>query len=1032
MIFTNQGEGTEQMIVKVKKWGRTSLILLLVCVVTAPALLYGTSRPAAAESASESASTTDSSLLSDMASEPYYQDRLGEWADNGYQDVTDARVEMAAADYAASSPDADVAIDSYEGQDHVLIWKDSRKEEWIEFDLTVDQPGLYQMDFTYHAYADKTSDRTPMDFKLTIDGNYPFREAKTIRFNRIWKDSFPLAIDDNGDQIRSMPEQINQWVTQPVVDRNGGYAEPYRWYLEAGQHTLRLATHQPIVLQSIVLRPPMSTPNYADVSAAYPETPLLKGKPIVIEAEETAAKSSSTILMLPHPDTYNTPQTKGHIIYNTLGGWVWSTDNGTVTWEFETPESGLYKIGARALQTFMRNKISFRQIRIDGELPFKEMENYPFQYRNGWKGVVLADDAGQDYEFYLAKGKHTLSMTTTSAPFTEANVQIQKLVDRLRKVDQDLKRLIGGQADDRNRTWKVGKDFPAAIPEEMASIRDALITVQSSIIQANKGIKDDTAQSVVVSVKDLNRLLANPNEIPNNSEDVTLVFERLADLRGSLEGAPLQLDKLYIIPAGSKLPKMEANFFQKVGGAVSNFYYSFARKDDYTHNDPNVLNVWMQRGRDQVNLLQNLTNEWFTAQTGIKVKVNILPQSDILILANAAGIQPDVVLSVDEDAPLNFAMRDAAVDLSVMPGFDEVIANFAPGAINPFYYNGGYYGLPETQMFQVMYYRKDILNELGLQVPQTWDDVYEMAAVLARKQMNFYVNTKNYTPYFYQSGASFYTPDGRATLLDSPESFEAFKQWTDLFNLYGLEKEVPSFYQHFRDGSMPIGISDYNMYITMQVAAPELDGWWGIAPVPGILQPDGTIARWSGASAAIHEAGVKATTFGGVPGSGSGSGGNGIHGNMIYKDSEKIDQAWEFLKWWLSADVQERFGSDIEALNGVTFRYNTANVEAFTRLPWDPDDLQIMLEQWSWFIEPPIVPGGYFLPRELNNAWIRTVLEGMNYRTSLEMAKINIDRELARKHKEFGENDSGPGTARPNMLPVIDQPWEGVQRYLDD
>ncbi|MNI33847.1 Bacterial extracellular solute-binding protein [compost metagenome] len=411
----------------------------------------------------------------------------------------------------------------------------------------------------------------------------------------------------------------------------------------------------------------------------------------------------------------------------------------------------------------------------------------------------------------------------------------------------------------------------------------------------------------------------------------------------------------------------------------------------------------MNRSRDYVNLLQELTDETFTPETGIKVKVNLLANEGMLILANAAGISPDIALGQPQDKSIDFAMRNALLDLSSFPDFDQVAEQFAPGAMLPFYYNKGYYALPETQSFKVMFYRKDILQRLGLKVPDTWNDVYEMLPTLQQNGYNFYVPPTDALTFFYQHGAEFFSKDGMSTLMSTPEAFKGFKQWTDLFNIYDAEKQVPSFYQHFRQGDIPIGIADYNLYIQLTAAAPELSGWWGIAPMPGVKQSDGTVVRWA--------AGGQSTGF-------------------IYKTSKHPQESWTFLKWLMSADVQERYGSELEAVNGVAFRWNTANIEAFTHLPWPKEDLNVILEQWRWYKEIPNLPGTYFLGRELNNAWNRTVIDGMNYRESLEEAILGIDREMLRKQQEFGFVDQTGKILHTLDLPQITKPWEGVNPYV--
>jgi ABC-type glycerol-3-phosphate transport system substrate-binding protein len=217
-----------------------------------------------------------------------------------------------------------------------------------------------------------------------------------------------------------------------------------------------------------------------------------------------------------------------------------------------------------------------------------------------------------------------------------------------------------------------------------------------------------------------------------------------------------------------------------------------------------------------------------------------------------------------------------------------------------------------------------------------------------------------------------------SSALDTESAYDGFRQWTEMFTLYQMPREVPSFFSHFRQGSIPIGIIDFNTYLQLHFAAPEIAGKWKIAPIPGTRREDGTVARWSG---------------------------GGLQSAVIFGKTEKKREAWEFLKWWTSAATQERFGKDVEALFGPEFRWNTANRFAFRKLPWPADDLRVIEEQTKWFKEAPQLPGGYFTARQIDFAWNGVVINRRNMRESLEKAVLDINREMARKQTEFQLRD---------------------------
>ncbi len=139
---------------------------------------------------------------------------------------------------------------------------------------------------------------------------------------------------------------------------------------------------------------------------------------------------------------------------------------------------------------------------------------------------------------------------------------------------------------------------------------------------------------------------------------------------------------------------------------------------------------------------------------------------------------------------------------------------------------------------------------------------------------------------------------------------------------------------------------------------------------------------------------------------------------MIMKKSERKDEAWEFLKWWTSDEVQAQYAKDIESFYGLEFRWNTANVNAMGSLGWPSEDLKAIQEQTRWAKNLPYIPGYYFLSREMEFAWNRTVLDGIPAQESLEQANLSLQREMNRKQNDFGIK------GRSLDIPQIDRPYE--------
>lgn len=90
-----------------------------------------------------------------------------------------------------------------------------------------------------------------------------------------------------------------------------------------------------------------------------------------------------------------------------------------------------------------------------------------------------------------------------------------------------------------------------------------------------------------------------------------------------------------------------------------------------------------------------------------------------------------------------------------------------------------------------------------------------------------------------------------------------------------------------------------------------------------------------------------------------------------------------------------------------------------------------MLEQWRWYKDMANIPGSYFIPREVMNAWNRTVLSGQNYRDALEEGILGMDREIWRKAREFDYIDEQGSIVDTYDPPQVTEPWKGVDRYVN-
>jgi ABC-type glycerol-3-phosphate transport system substrate-binding protein len=235
-------------------------------------------------------------------------------------------------------------------------------------------------------------------------------------------------------------------------------------------------------------------------------------------------------------------------------------------------------------------------------------------------------------------------------------------------------------------------------------------------------------------------------------------------------------------------------------------------------------------------------------------------------------------------------------------------------------------------------------------------------------------------PYIFNYGANLYSADGFSTGLGSDEAISAIKFMADSFTIYGMPLTTSSFYNSFRYGSLPIGVSNVETYIKLLTAAPEINGLWAIDLYPATVLPDGTQNRYATGSA---------------------------QASIIFSKSDKHEEAWKFIKWWMSTETQIDFEQQLILNYGMQYLWYSANLEAFKYLPIPQDHKDVILAQWQWLQEPVKLPGSYMEERELSNAWNKIVFDGVNPRVAIDSSIIIINREITRKMEEFGYLDNG-------------------------
>ena len=883
------------------------------------------------------------------------------------------------------------------------------EESLIEWVVTVPESGLYDLNVRYYPYEGKNGSIQRAFF---VDGALPYDELALVEFNRVWQNGdFAEYADGNGVTLRAWnkdnqgndlkpsAKEAPEWQSKGLYDSNGYITEQLGIYLTEGEHTLTLlAMREPMLIRAITLENAAQIASYADVKAAGDAAGQKDTSGVSVRFEaENAAKTSSQMLY-PVQDQSSAavyPASTRYLLNNAIGGNGWKNAGQWIEWRFEVPADGYYAISLYDKQNFVRGINCYRKIYVDGSVPFAEFNAYGFGYDAKWRMETLADETGEPYRVYLTKGEHTLRMEVVLGDMAQIIAEVQNCVQQLNDIYRQVI-YITGVAPDQYRDYQIESSLPG--------LEDALIQVQGDLrvamaaLEITAGSNSDKLTVLRTMDDQLTELIKDQERFTEVLSSYKTNVRACGNWITQVLGMPLQVDRLYVHSADVS-PKAEgASWWNGLIHEAKRMYYSFIIDYNQVGNvaddstDGAVLTLWIGTGRDQANVIKALIDERFTPETGISVNVQLVDMNTLL-RATLSGEGPDVaiqvantngiaggVLNTGNDTPVNYGLREAVLDLAQFEDFEAVADRFAPASLVPFSFNGATYALPDTMTFPMMFYRKDILAEIGLEVPTTWDEVKVAMTILAKNQMEFGMlpSEQIFAMLLFQNGGEYYTEGGMASALDDDIAINVFKRYCEYYTDYKLDKAT-SVEERFRTGECPIIISDYTTYNNLQVSAPDIKGLWDFTTVPGTMQADGSINHATGASGLA---------------------------DIIMSATEYPEESWEFLKWWTSADIQTLYGREMESLMGASARVATANKEALANLSWPMKDYKALVAQMEQVKGIPQVPGGYYTWRNVNNAFYtitsNTATNNTTPREALMDKVFYINAEIDYKRAEFG------------------------------
>ena len=369
----------------------------------------------------------------------------------------------------------------------------------------------------------------------------------------------------------------------------------------------------------------------------------------------------------------------------------------------------------------------------------------------------------------------------------------------------------------------------------------------------------------------------------------------------------------------------------------------------------------------------------------------------------------------DDVAKAAYANPATRNKVFVSEPFEKVEAdNYAKAATDTLELGDVVYGVPQTMGFAMMFYRMDVLADLDLAVPETWNELLSILPTLQSNNMNIGVSYVLALEYMiYQKGGSMWKYEdeslydskyaGAAIDLDSDVALESFEFVCRLYSDYSFPVSYDAS-NRFRTGEMPIIIGDYaSIYNTLVVYATELDGMWEFCPLPGseVIDPETKKVKLEVDRDAngnvIYDANgqpvmKKVLNYNSLA---------SVTATVLLHGCDNIKAAWAYLQWQTSASVQANYGNKMVALIGPSAKYEAANRNAIRNLSWTSSEKEAIEDQMNNLSSIVNYPGSYIMGRYMGFAFLDAVNDGADPVDSLSQYIDEINDELTRKRKEF-------------------------------
>ncbi|GAW50936.1 MULTISPECIES: ABC transporter substrate-binding protein [unclassified Nocardioides] len=373
-------------------------------------------------------------------------------------------------------------------------------------------------------------------------------------------------------------------------------------------------------------------------------------------------------------------------------------------------------------------------------------------------------------------------------------------------------------------------------------------------------------------------------------------------------------------------------------------------------------------------VIEKVVERFEETHPGIKVKVELGPNNvdtvrGTLATQISSGSSTPDVYEGDVMWPAQFAEENLALNLSDHIDGD-FFDTFQPALAAQGQVDGNQYMTPWFTEAGYLYYRKDLLEEAGLPVPKTWEELAETAAKIqaSGKAKYGYVFqgatteelTCNWVEYLTDAGGQVVNDDYTEGTMNTPAGVKALSFMRSLIDTGVTPKAVTTFQSAESLSAFDAGDAvfmrnwGYAYAITQDKDSSDVVGKVGMAPLP---------------------------TFEGSEGPGASVVGGG---NLyINPNTDHLEESLEFLQWLGSDEAQKIMATVGEVLPVTTAVADDPEIQQVNEPMSVLPDLRLASRQ----VATPKYPG-------ITQAVYRAVNSALAGGTSIEEALAQADKEI--------------------------------------